>query len=213
VCKEPLPDGAKACPVCGTSVAGTLAGEVDASPGALDLLLERVNPETTLQGERECPDCGARYGPEYADAFCRCGSELVAASGAAPRPAPDVLPFRPPAGTVCLVLYSADRAPLHYHPLDRDVTRIGRTDAVRGDFPDLDLGKFFDEATARKVSRKHALVLRSRVTNAFVLRPLAQNTGTQIESELARELQDYPLREGTRIILGGTVRMKFEVVK
>jgi hypothetical protein len=205
VCREPLPDDTRACPVCGTSVA--------AAPEAPDLLLERIAPEGIAEGERECPDCGARYGVDHTDTFCTCGGELVPASSAARSPAQgELLPFRPPAGTVCLVLYSADRRPLHYHPLDRDVTRIGRTDPVRGDFPDLDLGKFFDEPTARKVSRKHAVVLRSRATNTFVLRPLAQNTGTQVETELATELQDYPLREGTRIVLGGVVRLKFEVV-
>jgi hypothetical protein len=120
---------------------------------------------------------------------------------------------RPPAGTVCLVVYNAERRPIHYHRLDQDVTSIGRTDAVHGDFADLDLGAFFDDDTARKVSRKHALVLRSRATRSFVLRPLPRNTGTQVGAERAEDLHDYPLGDGTRVVLGGAVRLKFEVMK
>jgi hypothetical protein len=171
----------------------------------------------------ECMVCGEPLAPE--DKSCpMCGTSVTNPIGPPPRPSsppapprepekPTVSVPRPPAGSVCLVVYSADRQPLHYQPLDRDVTLIGRTDAVGGTFADLDLGQLLDEATARKVSRKHALVLRSRETGSFVLRPLARNTGTQIERDLAEPLRDYPLADGTRIILGGSVRLKFEVVK
>jgi hypothetical protein len=71
--------------------------------------------------------------------------------------------------------------------------------------------EFLDAPTARKVSRKHALVLRSRATQKFCLRPLAGNTGTQIEGDMVPPLSDYPLKSGVRLILGGAVRMKFEV--
>jgi pSer/pThr/pTyr-binding forkhead associated (FHA) protein len=111
------------------------------------------------------------------------------------------------------VVYSDQRRPIHYHSLSQDVTRIGRTDAVRGEFADLDISRLFDEATARRVSRKHAVVLRSRETQTYVLRPLAGNTGTQIETEVASGLRDYPLTDGMRIVLGGTVRIKFEVIR
>lgn len=135
---------------------------------------------------------------------------------ASPSPPPGLFPTepqKPAAGTVCLVVYSADRKPIRYHALTSDVTLIGRADPVRGDFPDLDLGGLFDEATAKSVSRKHALVLRSRQEGSYSLRPLAKNTGTQIEKELATELVDYPLVDGTRVILGGVVRLKFEIMK
>src|SRR5262245_66475910 len=138
-----------------------------------------------------------------------------------PAPAPDPVEpaalhldlAQPPAGTACLVVYSADRQPLCHFALDRDVTLIGRTDPMAGTFADLDLGKLLDEPTARKVARKHALVLRSRETGAYVLRPLARNTGTQLGGELVEELCDYPLADGTRVVLGGVVRLKFEVVR
>jgi hypothetical protein len=119
---------------------------------------------------------------------------------------------RPGDGTRCLVLYGPDKKPLRYFPLVKDVTMIGRQDAVRGHFPDIDLSEWLDETTARKVSRKHAILLHSRQSDAFSLRPLAGNTGTQIESDMVEALQDYPLTSGTRLVLGGAVRFKFEVM-
>ena len=68
-----------------------------------------------------------------------------------------------------------------------------------------------EAGTARKVSRRHALVLHSRADDSFSLRPLGGNTGTQIEADMVPPLNDYPLRPGTRFILGGGVRFKFEI--
>lgn len=235
VCGDQFAPGAKSCGTCGTAVLAT----VDAAPSRT----APNNPPSSgpssptgagLDGSasadahsRECPECHARYGPDYADEFCRCGVALqIGAAGvAASTPGlPDAEPSvsgsasapivaKPPAGTVCLVVYSADRQPVLYHPLDKDVTLIGRSDPVRGDFPDLDLGGVLEPDASRRVSRKHALLLRSRETGAFTLRPLAKNTGTQIEHDLAEDLKDYPVKEGTRIVLGGTVRVKFETIQ
>jgi hypothetical protein len=69
-----------------------------------------------------------------------------------------------------------------------------------------------DPATARKVSRRHAAVLHSRADDRFHLRPLGGNTGTQVEADMVPALADYPLTPGTRFILGGAVRFKFEIV-
>src|SRR5437763_15939369 len=86
-------------------------------------------------GDRACPACGKSYPASYPDAFCSCGVELASPPGAAPAdPAPVE---RPVAGTRCLVLYSANRRPLRYFALTRDVTLIGRLDAVQGCFPDI----------------------------------------------------------------------------
>jgi hypothetical protein len=183
---------------------------------------------------RVCPICQAQYGPDYQDEFCNCGGELVAGTAAAkpaavppstgspspvaatPAPAPAPVgpakPVRPAAGTVCLVVYSEQKEPLHYCPIVKDVTIIGRSDPVRGDFPDLDLSELFDTSISRRISRKHIMVLRSRTTGTYALRPLGGNTGTQIEKELATPLQDYQLTSGTRLVLGGVVRLKFEVM-
>ena len=52
---------------------------------------------------------------------------------------------------------------------------------------------------------------RSRATSTFALRPLLGNTGTQLETQMLQPTQDYPLRPGHRIILGGVIRLKFEI--
>ncbi len=174
-----------------------------------------------------CPACGKTYGKDYDDTFCVCGTELVAAAPSpapvpAPAPAPPS-PARPPAppssgterpavGTRCLVLYGPDKRPLHYFPLTGDALLIGRLDPVSNCFPDIDVSEFVDEATARRVSRKHALVLHARASDSYLLRPLPGNTGTQVEKELVAGGQDVPLTPGTRLVLGGAVRLKFEVM-
>ena len=201
-----------------------------------------VGPRLAPRANRVCLLCNASYGSDYDDEFCRCGGELVEASDQSlgarsessgspilgppdrvPQPsgnqkpqadvrASQMEPARPPAGTDCLVVYSDQKTPIHYCAIDKDVTLIGRKDVVRGDFPDLDLGEFFDQATSRKISRKHAIVLRLRDSHSYLLRPLGGNTGTQIEHEMAEPLRDYPLAVGTRVILGGAVRLKFEKI-
>lgn len=126
-------------------------------------------------------------------------------------PALKVRSVKPPPGTPCLVLYGPDKQPLQYFALTKDAMLIGRLDAVAGNFPDIDLDEWFDRATIRKISRGHALILRTRATSTFVLRPLAGNTGTQLEAQMVTPQQDYPLRPGHHIILGGVIRLKFEV--
>jgi hypothetical protein len=217
VCGTDLLEDAKACHVCGSSVDDVLSGAAEPVPTPEKTELVRM---PAASGRRRCPACSERYDDSYRDSFCTCGAALVADEPTADE-APDVdlkpagpakldlVPVTPLAGVARLVIYSAERQPIHTFALDRDVTRVGRDDAVRGDFVDLDVGRLFDAATARKVSRKHCLVLRSRETQSFVLRPLAGNTGTQVGGELAAELSDYPLSDGTRIVLGGAVRMKF----
>ena len=118
---------------------------------------------------------------------------------------------KPSPGTPCLVLYGPDKTPLQYFALTKDAMLIGRLDAVAGNFPDIDLDEWFDRPTIRRISRQHALILRTRATSTFVLRPLVGNTGTQLETQMASPQQDYPLRPGHRIILGGVIRLKFEI--
>ena len=69
-----------------------------------------------------------------------------------------------------------------------------------------------DESLSRKVSRRHAEVLRARDTQTFTLRPLPGNTGTQVGKELAQPGQNYPLTDGTPIVLGGVIWLKFETI-
>lgn len=126
-------------------------------------------------------------------------------------PAVKVRSVKPPSGTPCLVLYGPDKQPLQYFALTKDAMTIGRLDAVAGIFPDIDLDEWFDRPTIRKISRQHAIILRTRATNTFALRPLAGNTGTQLDAQMVQAQEDYPLKPGHRIILGGVIRLKFEI--
>jgi len=110
-----------------------------------------------------------------------------------------------------LILFGPDKQPKQVFPLTKDATLIGRLDVVEGNFPDIDLRDCLDETAARKVSRSHVLILRQRASRSFVLRPLAGNSGTQLEAEMIPAGQDFPLAPGSRFVLGGVVRFKFEV--
>jgi hypothetical protein len=240
VCGETNPDGTRVCAVCGSALPEVLPTARVVPPPSTVRQFATV-PTSLPVGGRFCPGCGTVYDAEYKDAFCICGTELLtelpfgvaAAPAAAPTatvplpdvplpdvplpdvPLPDVPlrppPERPPAGTTCLVLYGPDREPIHYFPLTKDVTVIGRLDAAGGNFPDIDLDEWLDAPTARRISRQHALVLRSRATGGYSLRPLSGNTGTQVETEMVLPMHDYPLAPGRRLILGGVARLKFEI--
>ncbi|MBC8116315.1 MAG: FHA domain-containing protein [Candidatus Saccharimonas sp.] len=237
VCDAELQPEQKTCHVCGSNVEATASTEPTVTttappPIPLPPLSASSAPAplaaTPSTGERECPACGQTFDAGYQDEFCPCGNELQprTASAATPAPAVTAIPplpalaapagtTRPPVGTVCLVVYSdtKPRQPVRYVPVAKDVLLIGRQDAIRGDFPDLDLGSLLDESLAKKVSRRHAELLRARDSQTYTLRPLPGNTGTQVGKELAAPGQDYPLTDGTPIVLGGVVWMKFEVMK
>ncbi len=210
---------ARVCTLCGSALPDDVpTAEVMAPPAASRPAPVRV-PPSLPPGGRFCPACGITFDADYTDAFCICGTELVGAAPAAAvaRAAETQPPARPPAerpppGTRCLVLYDVDRQPLHYFALGKDVTLIGRLDAPGGNFPDIDLDEWLDVLTARKISRQHALVLRSRSSGNMSVRPLPGNTGTQIETEMVLPMHDYPLTPGQRLILGGVARFKFEIV-
>ena len=211
VCGESMPQGTRTCSVCGTSMPEPAPAErrtPSPQPAPVNV------PAALPPGGRYCPGCGTVYGVEYSDAFCICGAELSSTlpSTAPTQPSGSTATLeRPPAGAHCLVLFGADRQPLHYFGLAKDAILIGRLDAATGNFPDIDLDEWLDAALARKISRQHALVLHSRVTGGYSLRPLAGNTGTQIETEMVMPLVDYPLAPGHHLILGGVARFKFEI--
>jgi pSer/pThr/pTyr-binding forkhead associated (FHA) protein len=228
VCGTASVPGSSTCSMCGTTIP---------EPGAVPSQTPPVPPpsrpplpvgEVLAPGTRLCPGCGQSYGPDYADSFCACGMELYGAeqlpaailedpptqeqsAEPAGTSAETNAPARPPAGTRCLVLYDAQKRPLAYFPLDKEALLIGRLDAVAGNFPDIDVTQWLDPAVARKVSRKHALVLKVRATGAYLFRPLAGNTGTQVDDDMVAPLCDCLLEPGRRIILGGAARLKFEI--
>jgi hypothetical protein len=228
---EPLPSFPAALPPAPVP-SNLLRTDADVELGPLTLSEAELILPTTDQGPavtwpnasaasatgRTCPACGKTYGADHRDAFCVCGAELTiapilpAAVTGQPLPVkPLPAPERPPPGTPCLVLYGPDKRPVNFFPLTKDVLLIGRLDPVSGCFPDVDVSEWVEEATARKVSRRHALILRSRATGIFTLRPLPGNTGTQVNAELLSAPEDVPLSTGTRVILGGVVRFKFEI--
>jgi FHA domain len=239
VCDTELQLEQKTCHVCGSAVEtapsiGPIVPSSNTAPPSPPPSHLTSPTSTSPSNERECPACGQVFGADYQDEYCPCGSELqprTASTGTStpvpitdpPTPSPPtssppsapVGSTRPPVGTICLVVYSdtKPRLPIKYVPIAKDVLSIGREDALRGDFPDLDLGSFLDSALSKKVSRRHAEVLRARDSQTFTLRPLPGNTGTQIGKELATPGQDYPLTDGTPIVLGGVVWMKFETIK
>jgi FHA domain len=220
ICGTKIPDGSRTCSICGSS-----ADEIMPSAMALHSAASIAASPTELPaGGSYCPVCARVYGPDHLDPFCTCGTELSKElQGELPMaPILDDAPpddssamkvrcAKPPSETPCLVLYGPDKEPLQYFALTKDAMLIGRLDAVAGHFPDIDLDEWFDRATIRKISRQHALILRTRATNTFALRPLAGNTGTQLDTQLVTPLQDYPLKPGHRIILGGVIRLKFEI--
>ncbi|MEJ7591769.1 MAG: FHA domain-containing protein [Planctomycetaceae bacterium] len=186
-------------------------------------------PENAVEApvSKVCGTCGKIYPAEFQDEFCECGAELTAgilnpstSPGSPPDSAnsqPDVpsapqTPPKPKSGSKCLVTYSVDRLPIHHFVIDKDVTVIGRNDPIRNIFVDLDFSEILEPDMARKISRRHATILRSREDMSLVLRPTEGNTGTQVEGAIAEAGLDYPLTDGTRIILGGVARIKFEVI-
>jgi hypothetical protein len=240
ICGEKIPEGSRTCAVCGSGAdeffpSGTmLTLDKPAAPPITPM-------PTTPPGGSVCPACAKVYGPEHSDPYCACGTELVrevSVEGLPMAPLLDEVPMapfvdelpmapildeepagtdvklraaKPASGTPCLVLYGPDKQPLQYFALSKDAMLIGRLDAVAGNFPDIDLDAWFDRATIRKISRQHALILRTRASASFALRPLLGNTGTQLETQMVQPQHDYPLRPGHRIILGGVIRLKFEI--
>lgn len=210
ICGESAPEGTRVCPTCGTSLPEASVPTATVVQPPASGHTEVTPPPEVPPGGRYCPSCRLAYGADYTDSFCVCGVELIAPTES-PILAVKATSQRPTAGTPMLTLYGPDRQPLHWFPLTKDVTLLGRLDPVAGVFPDVDFDEWLDRASARKISRQHALVLRRRAGHTFMLRPLAGNTGTQLEGEMVLPLQDYPLQAGTRMILGGVVRLKFEI--
>jgi hypothetical protein len=213
ICGDPLPAGARSCAVCGSSQPDDAVLPVASVVSAPAPSATALRAGAVPAGGRVCPACGKVYGADFADAFCTCGVELLDAASIVLEPTAPVpaTAARPAAGTPCLTLYGPNKQTIQYFALTKDAVLIGRLDAVAGNFPEIDVTQWLDPAVARKVSRKHALVLRSRQTGSFSIRPLAGNTGTQIEADMVPPLADYPLAPGTRLVLGGTVRFKFEI--
>ena len=210
ICGEPMPNGGQTCSLCGSRVEEFFPSATGLHSSGLS---STPLPTEIPAGGSYCPVCVKVYGREQLDPFCECGTELLKELPKASMfddvpmaPILDDVPMapileeepaaavkkraaKPPPGTPCLVLYGPDKQPLQYFALTKDAMLIGRLDAVAGNFPDIDLDEWFDRATIRKISRQHALILRSRTTQTFALRPLVGNTGTQLEANMIAPAQ------------------------
>jgi hypothetical protein len=218
----PVPKGGRSCPSCGAvygpkysdgfCACGTglvAAGEPERVSKLADDAVIQLQEEVPIAVVEESPPMAPIL--DEAPPMAAIVEEAPVAVEAETPPDMKVRGAKPSPGTPCLVLYGPDKQPLQYFALTKDAMLIGRLDAVAGHFPDIDLDEWFDRATIRRISRQHALILRSRATGTFVLRPLVGNTGTQLEAQMLSPQQDYPLTPGHRIILGGVIRLKFEI--
>jgi hypothetical protein len=240
ICGELIPEGSRTCSVCGSSADEFLPSATELNLGEPVVPLPTELPPGGSYCPACSKVYGAEYTDPFCECGTELLKELSINPGDEEIPmAPvlDELPpmapvleeatsiepplaegpdvkvraVKPPPGTPCLVLYGPDKQPLQYFTLNKDAMLIGRLDAVAGNFPDVDLDEWFDRTIIRRVSRQHALVLRTRASNTFFLRPLPGNTGTQLETQMLTSQQDYPLRPGHRIVLGGVIRLKFEI--
>ena len=125
ICGENLPEHSQTCSICGSRQPESLPGlrvATVVTPPATTAPQSIAPNEPLPPNSRLCPGCGKVFGPEYADAFCTCGMELVmiapvAADESSALPRGESRPKNPAPGTPCLVLYGADKLPIHiqYH--------------------------------------------------------------------------------------------------
>src|SRR5205807_8510024 len=101
VCGSELAEGARACPVCGTSVESAPAPALPApepapTPAPVQASLVQAGPAAmpAASGPRICPVCRERYDDDYDDSFCACGTALVADTSAREEPDIDLEPAR-----------------------------------------------------------------------------------------------------------------------
>lgn len=80
----------------------------------------------------------------------------------------------------------------------QDKMLIGRTDAERNIFPELDLSAF--RASANGVSRRHALILVK--DERLYVKDLGSMNGTRLNGALCDPEEEYRLRHGDELMLG-----------
>ena len=114
-------------------------------------------------------------------------------------------------GTVVLQIFHDEQPEIvHQHEVVNDITLIGREDAQRDVFPDLDLTPLAEQGVSvNSVSRQHLRLLRNN--GRYFLFIYRGTTGTQVCKDVidpSRYGQRFEIKVGDRIILGGKVRMK-----
>jgi hypothetical protein len=160
----------------------------------------------------ECPACGRRL--RLGTLFCsKCGIYLLSDGPLPTEPLPeDELPTsqidpeslvadrhdnaEPPTATLCITVVRSSRQVLF--PLPIDEIYLGRRDASRGAFPDLDLAP--DGGLAEGVSRNHARIYQRN--NRLFIEDIGSANGTFLNSQRITPYLPYPLQQGDTLQLG-----------
>ncbi len=120
---------------------------------------------------------------------------------------PKDCPSPPPGSTALAIFHDSSPHVVHYQVLGSDVLMVGREDAAKGVFPDLDLSLFLNQGVgATHVSREH-LRITARDGHYFA-EALPGTTGTQWNKAILPPQERVQLSVGDRLILGARVRLK-----
>jgi len=156
-----------------------------------------------------CPSCGYRNSPD--DVFCQnCGARLTTAAAA-----PHGLPPQPaePATVedrhklVIKFVVSASQAAILLD-MDRNEWLIGRSDPVRGVFPEVDLGPHGGDKSG--VSRRHARLVTQ--AGQCLISDLNSTNFTFLNGEKLQPGELYPLKHGDEIRFGILALEYFEEI-
>jgi pSer/pThr/pTyr-binding forkhead associated (FHA) protein len=146
----------------------------------------------------ECPVCKS-VSPENA-LFCEeCGSYLPLSDSQAADPEIGPLEAKEVHGAKILILSIQDGDIIEL-PLSREVI-IGRLDAERAIFPDVDLTN--EQGIEKGLSRRHARI--SRREGQVFLEDLHSLNGTLLNTTRLVPDLPYPLKDGDRVQLGKLV--------
>lgn len=165
--------------------------------------------ETPLQSPDRCPGCGHPKGPD--DVFCQnCGLRLAPAAQILP-PQPSNLPEpvtiqEQPRLRISLVV-SVTRAAIVLD-MDRDEWLVGRSDPLRGIFPEVDLAPHGGDKSG--VSRRHARLLSQ--SDQRWISDLNSTNFTFLNGEKLQPGVLYPLKPGDEIRFGLLALNYFEEI-
>ncbi len=167
-----------------------------------------------LTGAEFCDECGARLQTSLVPSVALPPPPSFLRDDLKPNPARPISPIsrlfeeqeEAALADARLVLIVAGRAGKEFS-LSKAEMLIGRWDAARGIFPDVDLD---DADQETKVSRRHARIFSQ--DNQFWLEDLGSLNGTVVNRQHRLQRgQPYLLKDGDEIIVGKTF-LKFSLV-
>jgi uncharacterized Zn finger protein (UPF0148 family) len=139
------------CQNCGVQLA-PVASAPPPPPTPVSHVQEPFSPAMT---SGQCPICG--YSTNLEDVYCEnCGAKISSSArsqqDAKPEPLGPVTIVKQPQLAICLVVRGSNAE--IFLDMNRDEWLVGRSDPVRGIFPDVDLGVYGGDESG--VSRRHA---------------------------------------------------------